>query len=541
MTGAQTEDAPSRVVAVVGCQWGDEGKGKLVEALAQKSVFCGRFNGGSNAGHSVLTPDGKSIVLHLLPCGITNPQCLNIIGNGVVLNIEKLEAEIQCLANALVDDSGSSPAGSSSTNHSPTNKSATAEAEAKAEKEAERIRSRLLISGRAHLLIPAHIAADMAVEARLGASAIGSTKQGIGPCYAMKALRVSLRAHDLLLPRAAFIAKYKKTENFIHSFFNLTQNAAEAEEGLQRILALKTKYMPYLTNAEAIFADNGLYRNNVRTTHEQNTVSPQLSAASLTDKAPLILCLIEGANATHLDLDVGTFPFVTSSNTTVAGIGSGLGLPVSRIDECVGVVKAYTTRVGNGPFPTELAEGDLDGDHMRSVGREFGATTGRPRRCGWLDMVVVNYAIRTNGLDSIMLTKLDVLSGLDTLKICVSHRLRQSMTKAELEGCHDETEKKLIEDWMKRQQGHDIRDPAVRAPMCPPIDLEDVEACEYITLPGWKEDLSQVRVFEDFPENARNYCHTISRLLECDCRLSLIGIGPSRSQIIDYTPESTPN
>mmetsp|Transcript_13782 Transcript_13782/g.36959 ORF Transcript_13782/g.36959 Transcript_13782/m.36959 type:complete len:470 (-) Transcript_13782:246-1655(-) len=425
----------SKVVVVLGGQWGDEGKGKLVDILAQDAQVCARFNGGANAGHTLVV-EGKKYAFHLLPCGMINRSAKNLIGNGVVVHIPTLLHELEQLKtfdpNAL---------------------------------------SRLFISDRAQVLLDTHRNIDGLIEAEKSGSATGSlgtTKRGIGPCYASKVNRNGIRFADLLDPDT-LATKMRDLYRFQAKHYAGALTNHDQEDEIKRHVQYAKLLAPQIVDSLTFV-------------HEEIEKDSRL--------------LIEGANAALLDIDFGTFPFVTSSSTTVGGVCTGLGLAPRKIGCVIGVVKAYTTRVGAGPFPTELS--DSVGKHLLDVGHEYGTTTGRPRRCGWLDIQVVKYAACLNGYDSINITKLDVLTGVKELKIGVSYSLHG---------------KKL-------------------PPSCMPAGLEDLGAVnvEYITLPGWNEDISKCTSFSQLPTAARAYLKTVQDL--CGIPISWVGLGPDREDMI---------
>jgi|EP00161_Ancyromonas_sigmoides_P022563 adenylosuccinate synthase len=418
-----------QATVVIGSQWGDEGKGKLVDILAQTADVVARCQGGSNAGHTIVA-NGVKHAFHLLPSGILNPNAVCVMGNGVVVHFPTLVRELESLEASGID-----------------------------------YRDRLVISDRAHVLFDYHQTVDGLREVERGGSAIGTTKRGIGPCYSSKANRSGVRVGELLdfdtFPdtyRRNLANKRKRHGDFEHD------EAAQIEmyRGFaERFRPMIRDTIPYL---------NGALRDG-------RTV------------------LVEGANATMLDLDFGTYPFVTSSNCSVGGVCTGLGIPARAIGSVVGVVKAYTTRVGGGPFPTELTD-DI-GTLLQENGHEYGTTTGRRRRCGWLDVPVVRHAVMINGLTWINLTKLDVLSGIKELKIGTEYVLRGKP----LEGF--------------------------------PALLSDLEAVEvtYETMPGWEEPIDECRSWDALPENARKYVERIEQLIGVKARW--IGVGPARDAMID--------
>lgn len=418
-------------VVLVGAQWGDEGKGKITDYLAERADVVIRYQGGSNAGHTVMVGH-EEFKLHLVPSGILYPGKLCIIGNGVVLDPAVLVEELDGLAARGVDTSG------------------------------------LKISNRAHLILPYHKGLDAAEEEHRGAAMIGTTKRGIGPAYVDKAARTGIRVGDLL-DWEEFSAK-------------VAHNLAATNELLAKIYdrpgydlqAILEEYAGYARRLRPLIADSVRLVN--RALQEGRKV------------------LFEGAQGTLLDLDQGTYPFVTSSYPVAGGACIGAGVGPTRIDKVIGVVKAYTTRVGSGPFPTEIT--GPAGDALRQQGMEFGTTTGRPRRCGWLDTVILRHAAEVNGLTGIALTKLDVLTGLDPLRICTSYRYRGTV-------------------------GEDF-----------PASLKALEECEpvYEELPGWHEDITGARSLDDLPANCRRYIRRLEELTGVP--VHLIAVGPRRDQTI---------
>ncbi len=421
-------------VIVLGAQWGDEGKGKAIDQLGSRTDVVVKYNGGNNAGHTVVV-DGQTYALHLLPAGVLTPGVTPVIGNGVVVDLEVLFQEIDQIQARGVDC------------------------------------SRLLISSNAHIIAPYDRVMDQAGEARAGERQIGTTGRGIGPTYADKANRVGLRIQDLFAP--GILAEKVRVAL-------ADKNILLAAYGLDPI------------DPEAVTAELLSYADRVR---------PMIADASLVvnralDRGQTVL--FEGGQATMLDIDHGTYPFVTSSNPTAGGALTGTGVGPTRIDRVVGVTKAYTTRVGEGPFPTELT--DQVGDVLREKGGEYGVTTGRPRRTGWFDAVVVRYATRVNGLTDICLTKLDVLTGYPTIPVCVAY---------EVDGVRT--------DEMPLDQASFGRAVPV-----------------YEELPGWTEDIRGAASFGDLPANARAYIDRLEEL--CGCRVSSIGVGPGREETIVRHP-----
>ena len=420
-------------IVIIGAQWGDEGKGKIVDMLSAESDLIVRFQGGNNAGHTIKV-DGKETILHLIPSGILHEGKTCLIGNGVVLDPEVFLKEVDALAAKGVDVS---PA-------------------------------RLGISPKTHLILPYHKVIDQAREAKRAGKKIGTTGRGIGPCYEDKVARIGVRAGDLAQPdllrekvRFALLEKNVLLKE-LYKFDPVDENSV-----LEALLAQAARLTPYLTDVSAAVADA---------------------------QARGQVVLFEGAQGIHLDIDHGTYPFVTSSNTVASSAAAGSGTGPHALHRIVGIVKAYSTRVGSGPFPTELE--DDTGSYLRAQGHEFGATTGRPRRCGWLDAVVLRETVRLNSLTEIALTKLDVLQGLPALQVCVAY---------ELDG------KRL--DYMPQGEGELAR---VR-----PV---------YEELPGFEQDISGCTSFEQLPESVRRYVERIEELT--GVRISLDSVGPDRQATI---------
>jgi len=415
-------------VVVVGTQWGDEGKGKVVDLLTEKALYVIRFQGGNNAGHTLVV-NGKKYIFHLIPSGILHPNTICVIGNGVVVDPEVLLGEIAKLKQEGV------PIGP----------------------------EKLIISERAHLIMPYHKALDLAREAKAKGGKIGTTGRGIGPCYEDKVGRRGFRMIDLLNP------KYFK-------------------EKLEVVLEEKNQLLRYLSAEPISYEDiveKYLSYGEALRPHIKD-VSSILYQAKGEGKN----LLFEGAQGTFLDIDFGTYPYVTSSNTLAGNACCGSGVGPTEIDHVIGIVKAYTTRVGEGPFPTE--QKNEIGEYLREKGGEFGSTTGRPRRCGWLDLVMVKTAVRLNGLSSIVITKLDVLSGLRKIKACVSYKI-------------DGKELDYFPSTLD--------------------ELSRVEA-KYEEFEGWDEDLSQISRFEALPKNAQTYLQFVQSYLGVP--IYLVSVGPDR-------------
>ncbi|MCB2174532.1 MAG: adenylosuccinate synthase [Actinomycetales bacterium] len=418
-------------VVVLGAQWGDEGKGKATDQLGSRVDYVVKFNGGNNAGHTVVI-DGEKYALHLLPSGILTPGVTPVIGNGVVVDLEVLFAELDAITARGVDA------------------------------------SRLLVSGSAHLIAPYHRTVDKVTERFLGKRRIGTTGRGIGPAYADKISRVGLRVWDLfdehILTQKVEGALDQKNHLLVKVY---NRRAITVEETVDELLQYAERLRPMVADASVVL-NQALDRGET--------------------------VLFEAGQATMLDIDHGTYPFVTSSSATAGGACTGSGVGPTRIDRVVGVAKAYVTRVGEGPFPTELV--DDDGEWLRKTGGEYGTTTGRPRRCGWYDAVVARYAARVNGLTDLVITKMDVLTGREKVPVCVAY---------DVDGVrHDEmpTDQSLFHH-------------------ATPI---------YEELDGWWEDISQCRTFDELPAAAQRYVLALEEL--SGTRVSAIGVGPGREATI---------
>jgi adenylosuccinate synthase len=418
-------DEPVSVQLILGAQWGDEGKGKIVDLFGEKADFVARYQGGPNAGHTVRFGNEK-FILHQIPSGILRSHTACVMGNGVVINPDSLLEEIGQIESAGIE-----------------------------------VYSRLFISPCAHLILPYHQLLDRVVEDDASCEKIGTTGRGIGPAYADKANRTGIRIGMLLDPKG-WEQKIRQAVRAKNLVLNKLYDSPGADE-------------------EAVIASLRTFLEKIRGCITD--VSLKLREAHAGGKH----ILLEGAQGTLLDIDFGTYPFVTSSNTTSGGAYTGLGLHPRLIERVVGVVKAYTTRVGNGPFPTESK--DETGETLRTVGGEYGATTGRPRRCGWFDAVVAKYAIELNGIDALAVMKLDVLDSMDEIKICTGYRY----------------EGKTIDRF---------------PPFCHVLD--NVEPV-YLTMPGWREKTSAVRHVEDLPHNARFYVRKIENILGVPVRILSVG------------------
>ncbi|GAA5006578.1 adenylosuccinate synthase [Kitasatospora paranensis] len=418
-------------LVLVGAQWGDEGKGKATDLLGGSVDYVVRYQGGNNAGHTVVIGDQK-YALHLLPSGILSPNVTPVIGNGVVIDPGVLLSELAGLNDRGIDT------------------------------------SKLLISGNAHLITPYHRTLDKVTERFLGKRKIGTTGRGIGPAYADKINRVGIRVQDLfdesILQQKIEAALHDKNQLLVKLY---NRRAMPAELVVQEYLGYAEKIRPFLADTTLV-----------------------LDEALKADK----VVLLEGGQGTLLDVDHGTYPFVTSSNPTSGGACTGAGIGPTKIDRVIGILKAYTTRVGSGPFPTELL--DADGDALRRIGGERGVTTGRDRRCGWFDAVIARYATRVNGLTDFFLTKLDVLTGWEQIPVCVAY---------EIDG-------RRVEELPYNQSDFHHAKPV------------------YETLPGWSEDISKAQTFADLPKNAQAYVKALEEM--SGAPISAIGVGPGRTETI---------
>lgn len=422
---------------VLGAQWGDEGKGKMTDYLAEEADVVVRFQGGNNAGHTVEVGD-KQYKLHLIPSGILHDEKLNVIGNGVVVDPKALFEEIDYLEGLGVK--------------------VTPE--------------KLVISDRANVIMPYHKILDVLKEKARGKNDIGTTGKGIGPCYTDKVERSGIRISD-----------------FLHE--------NEFKEKLEINIKMKNDYIKLLggepLDFHEIFTEYLEYAKRLKPFVKDTSV--RIYNEIKNDKN----VLFEGAQGMLLDIDYGTYPYVTSSNTTSGGVASGTGIGPNMITNAVGIVKAYTTRVGKGPFPTELL--DETGEWIREKGHEYGVTTGRSRRCGWLDLVIVKTAARVSGLTSLVVTKIDTLAGLEKLKVCIGYKLNGE-----------------IIDYF-------------------PASLEDLAKCEpvYEEFDGWGEDVANARSYEELPENAKVYLNRIADIT--GTKICIVGVGPKRNQTIRITKE----
>ena len=418
-------------IVLVGAQWGDEGKGKATDLLGSDVDYVVKFNGGTNAGHTIVI-EGEKYALHLLPSGILTPTCTPVIGNGVVIDLAVLFEEIDGLEARGVDT------------------------------------SRLLVSANAHIIAPYNRVLDKVTERFLGSRKIGTTGRGIGPTYADKMSRTGIRVQDLFdekILRQKVEAALEFKNQVLAKIYN--RRAIEVDEVVEELLGYAARLRPMVADTSLVLE---------QALNEGKTV------------------LMEAGQATLLDVDHGTYPFVTSSNATSGGACTGSGIPPTRVDRVIAILKAYSTRVGEGPFPTELHD-DL-GEFLRKTGAEYGTTTGRPRRCGWVDTVVGRYATRINGVTDFVITKLDVLTGLEKVPVCVAY---------DVEGVrHDEM----------------------------PVNQTDFHHAVpvYEELDGWWEDISSCRTFDDLPVNAQRYVLRVEELI--GARVSAIGVGPGRDQIV---------
>ena len=418
-------------IVVVGAQWGDEGKGKATDQLGDRVDFCVRYSGGNNAGHTVVVK-GERYALHLLPSGILNDNCIPVIGNGVVVDLDVLFSEIDGLAARGIDA------------------------------------SRLLVSANAHIIASYHQTIDKVTERFLGKARIGTTGRGVGPAYSDKVNRIGIRIQDLFdasILRQKVEAALDQKNHLLVKVYN--RREVDPVQVTEHLLSHAERIGPHVADVSRVL-NRALDRDQV--------------------------VLFEGAQAHHLDVDHGTYPYVTSSNPIAAGACVGTGVGPTRIDRVVGIAKAYTTRVGEGPMPTELR--DADGERLREVGAEFGTTTGRKRRCGWFDALVVEAAVQANAFTDLFLTKLDVLTGWEQVPVCVGY---------EVNGTRHDTLPVSQSDF------HHAR---------PVYELMD----------GWEADISECRRFEDLPKATRAYVQRLEAL--CGTRISGIGVGPARDQSI---------
>ncbi|MFC4138372.1 MULTISPECIES: adenylosuccinate synthase [unclassified Microbacterium] len=418
-------------LVIIGVQWGDEGKGKATDLLGERTDWVVKFNGGNNAGHTVVVGDEK-YALHLLPSGILTPGVTPVIGNGVVVDLEVLFSELEALSARGVDV------------------------------------SKLKVSANAHLITQYHRTLDKVTERFLGKRNIGTTGRGIGPAYADKINRVGLRVQDLFdenILRQKVEGALDQKNHLLVKVFN--RRAITCDEIVDELLVYAERLRPMVADTGHLIAE-ALGRGEV--------------------------VVFEGGQATMLDVDHGTYPFVTSSTATAAGAASGSGVGPNSLDRIVGIVKAYTTRVGSGPFPTEL--NDEMGEWLRKTGFEYGTTTGRLRRTGWYDAPITRYATRVNGITDLVLTKLDVLTGLDQIPVCVAY---------DVDGTRFD----------------DV-----------PVNQTDFHHAKpvYEYFPGWKEDISTARRFEDLPQNAQDYVLALEKM--SNTRISVIGVGPERDEVI---------
>lgn len=421
-------------LVVVGSQWGDEGKGKITDLLSEEADIIVRYQGGCNAGHTVVKGD-EQYIFHLVPSGILHEGVKCLIGNGVVVDPQSLLQEIESLKKKNIEIDGN-----------------------------------LLIDFKAHVVLPYHKTLDEIKEIKRGKDKIGTTKRGIGPAYADKIARTGIRMIDLI-DEKSLTTKLENNLNEKDTIFEKLYGLKISNQEKKDILK---KYREYGQLLKKYVTDVSLYLNQAINENKK--------------------ILFEGAQGTLLDVDHGTFPYVTSSNPIAGGACIGTGIGPTKIDRVMGITKAYTTRVGRGPFPTEM-QGELE-EYTRQKGGEFGATTGRSRRCGWFDAVLVNYAVRINGMDSMVITKIDVLSDFDKIKICTSYKYN----------------KEIIKEF--------------------PVDLETLQKCipVYEEMEGWKGNISQITKYEDFPQQLKAYISRIEELVRT--KVAIVSVGPKRSQTI---------
>ena len=426
-----TELTIMKNIVVVGAQWGDEGKGKVVDILAPFFDIVARYQGGHNAGHTVRIGDRK-FVLHLIPSGILHADCECVIGNGVVVDPAAFNSEVEELRVMGVECEG-----------------------------------RLFVSTRAHMILPYHTALDRAREKQLGTNSVGTTMRGIGPAYEDKAARTGVRAGDLLYPDLLRVKAHTSIERANRELVAAGEDPLDEEQVLDEYMKEANRLTPYLRDTASM-----------------------INRAVGSGKS----VLLEGAQGTMLDVDHGTYPFVTSSNATAGGAATGTGLAPKLITGALGIAKAYTTRVGGGPFPTELL--DETGAYLQKRGNEVGASTGRPRRTGWFDAVVVRYSVMLSGLDALALTKLDVLDEFEEIKLCTSYKSRDGIIEVIPYGANALAE-------------------------CEPV---------YETVPGWKTKTSGITKFDKLPEAAKSYVRLVEQL--CNAPVALISTGPERTETI---------
>lgn len=434
------------VRVILGSQWGDEGKGKIVDLLSSTAEVVCRFQGGNNAGHTVVV-DEKSFDFHLLPCGIINKDCISIIGNGVVVNLPQLFDEIE--RNQTLSANGND---SGNKNHNSKSD----------------WMNRLYISNEAHLVFEMHQKADGCMEAELqadGKRQIGTTKKGIGPTYSTKALRTGIRMEELIDNFDLFDREFRHLVEYHKKQFD--GHTFDVDKELEKYRKLAEQIRPCVKDTRYF-------------------LNQSIKAGKKV--------LIEGANGSMLDIDHGTYPYVTSSNCTIGGVCTGLGLPTSAVGSVYGVVKAYCTRVGDGPFPTELHD-DI-GSAIQKSGQEVGVTTKRKRRCGWLDLVLLNYTNMLNDYTALALTKLDVLSDLEDIKVATAYKL----------------------------DGKTLESPPTNANKLSRVEVE------YVTLKGWKKDIGDVRRFDDLPQQAKDYVRFIEKSVGVP--IKWVGVGKDRDSII---------
>ncbi len=420
---------------VVGSQWGDEGKGKITDLLSEEADIIVRYQGGCNAGHTVVKGD-EQYIFHLIPSGILHEGVKCLIGNGVVVDPQSLLQEIESLKKKNIEINGN-----------------------------------LLIDFKAHVVLPYHKTLDEMKETKRGKDKIGTTKRGIGPAYVDKIARTGIRMIDLIDEKSLS----KKLENTLNEKNTIFEKLYGVKISNQEKKDIIKKYREYGQLLKKYVIDISLYLNQA--INEDKKI------------------LFEGAQGTLLDIDHGTFPYVTSSNPIAGGACIGTGVGPTKIDRVTGITKAYTTRVGRGPFPTEIQGEEIE-EYIRQKGEEFGATTGRPRRCGWFDAILVNYAVRINGMDSMVITKIDVLSDFGKIKICTSYKYNG----------------KMIKEF--------------------PVDLETLQKCipVYEEMEGWKGNISQITKYKDLPQQLKAYISRIEELVRT--KVVIVSVGPKRSQTI---------
>lgn len=490
MSDKEVKNKP-QVVIVLGSQWGDEGKGAQVDRLAQEVDIIARCQGGSNAGHTIKA-NGKTYAFHLIPSGILNPEATCVLGNGVVIHLPSFFKELYKFADTNGED-------------------------------IEEVKKRIKISDKAHLVFDFHQIVDGLNESKLKQSALGTTKQGIGPCYKDKMSRSGIRVCDLIASvdeeghiKSEGVARFAKL--LLKSYTNKVKRHGEFDHEIADELAASINYAVELKKmtCNTVYYMNNAIKNKKR-------------------------ILVEGANALMLDVDFGTYRYVTSSNCSIGGVFTGLGISPTVLSnpEIIGVMKAYLTRVGEGPFPTEQTN-DI-GKFLQEKGREFGTTTERPRRCGWFDVMQMKYSIMINGYTCLNLTKIDILTGLDEIKVGELYGIpvsssQPSLSAVAVESQNDGSRRQSKLERRNSRRAMKLSQLQSQSYLQPieefPSDLETLSqvVVSYKTFPGWKEDISLVRKFENLPLACQNYVLELEKMLECP--IKYIGVGPDREDLI---------